>query len=418
LSIQIQAGTVITSDETVYDDGAVSIVDGEIAYVGPVESAPTQDHVDEYILPEHTLLPGLIDGHVHLGTSGDEDLPRDTLRSSPTQRTVQAIENARATVNAGFTTVRDTASMDDVAVTVRDAVAAGTFHGPRILAAGNGLLRTGGHGVKRPWFWPDAMNDFGRWRVADGVDEVQRAVREQLELGADYIKVFATTGVTDPDNLLLEYSPEEIRALIAEADRHGVDVAAHAHPPEGIKLLVDAGVRSIEHGAYMDDEAIEKMADNDVYVTLTRSMMTLLLEWDNSLYPILRDEKGAPSNHQANAKAALDHQASKIPFAHEKGIIAMGSDTGGPWNRHGDNADELVQMVEAGLDPLEVIRISTHNTASMLRLGDRVGQLREGYEADLIAVAGDPTADISIFTDPANVELVMVGGDLVKNEID
>lgn len=405
----IQAGQVVTADGTVYEDAAVRIEDGALVAVGPSEGV-NRDGVDlEYSLPNHTVMPGIIDVHTHLSSTGNPDVTADDLLRSVSQKSLDAVKNARTTVEAGVTTVRDVGSALDVAMTVRNEVNAGTVPGPRIVACGQGLTATGGHADVSPWHISPSEVD-GQGRIANGVSEVRAAVREQLEREADAIKVWATGGVIDPEGEIetLEYSQEELNAIVAEADRHNVHVAAHAHAPNGINACVEAGVRSIEHGMYIDDESIEAMAENDVYLTLTMAVMQTLIASD-----------AVPEYYKTNTEEAIEYRRSKMEDAQEAGVkFVMGTDAGAPTLPHGENMLELECMVDAGLDPIEAIEISTRQTAELLELDDRVGVLREGFEADILAVNGDPLDDITVLRDAKNIELVTVGGRVMKNTIE
>ena len=409
MQVYIEAGQVITADGTVYDDGAVRIEDRAITAVGPSEDVDSEGVEGQYSLPDHTLLPGIIDAHTHLSSTGNPDVSADDLLRSISKKTLDAVNSARTTVEAGVTTVRDVGSALDVAMNVRDEVTVGKVPGPRIVACGQGLTATGGHADVSPWHI-DTDNVDGQGRIANGVSEVRTAVREQLERDADAIKVWATGGVIDPEGEIdtIEYSQEELDAIVAEAERHNVHVAAHAHPPSGIQACVDAGVRSIEHGMYMDDASIEAMAENDVYLTLTMAVMQTLITSD-----------AVPEYYKTNTEEAVDYRRSKLQDAQDAGVkFVMGTDAGAPTLPHGENTLELECMVDAGLDPLEAIEISTRQTAELLELDDIIGVLREGFEADLIAVHGDPLDDITVLRDSENIDLVTVGGREMKNTVD
>lgn len=411
LSMQgyIEAGQVITADGTVYDDGAVRIDGTQIRAVGPQEDVDSDDIDYQYELPDHTLMPGIIDVHTHLSSTGNPDVTADDLLRSVSKKTVDAVANARSTIEAEVTAVRDVGSALDVAMSVRDDVDAGRIPGPRIVACGQGLTATGGHADVSPWHI-DTENVDGQGRVANGVSEVRAAVREQLERDADAIKVWATGGVIDPEGEIdtLEYSQEELNAIVGEADRHNVHVAAHAHRPNGILACVEAGVRSIEHGMYMDDESIKAMAKNDAYLTLTMAVMQTLITSDS-----------VPEYYKTNTEAAVEYRRSKIQDALDAGVkFVMGTDAGAPTLPHGENTLELECMVDAGIDPLEAIEIATRQSAELLGLGETVGVLRDGFEADLIAVDGDPLADVKVLRDSGNIDLVMVGGNVMKNTME
>jgi imidazolonepropionase-like amidohydrolase len=399
-TLYVEAGRVVTGDGDAFRDGAVLIADDRIEAVGPVEDVSPEDADREYHLPEHTLLPGLIDAHVHIASLGDPNRSAYVLGTSTAERVIQTVGNARATVEAGITTVRDVGSPGDVPMVVRDAVADGTIRGPRIVTCGQGLTATGGHGdAVPPHLSHEGVAENGR--VANGVAAVRTAVREQLQRGADAVKVWATGGVIDPEGEIdvVEYSQTELNALVEEADRHNAHVAAHAHPPSGIQSCVEAGVRSIEHGMYVDEESAALMAEHGTYLVSTLSVMERL-----STNP------DVPEYYRTNSRAAMEHHASMLPTVREMGVpLAMGTDAGAPTYDHGGNASELVCLADAGLDAADVIEIATRNTAELLEFDD-LGVLEPGYLADVIAVAGDPLDDVSVLADPENVSLVVGDG--------
>jgi len=408
--ISISAGTLFTGDEVINEAG-ITIKDGVIQEVGSQEDLP-EDADYHYHLPEHTVIPGLIDGHTHITSIGEPEDPnveRDAVMHTQSERVLETFKNCQRTIEAGITTVRDLGGPRDISMAVRDEIAAGSFAGPRIVTAGEGLTSTGGHGDEHPWHLANV--DIGRKQyVADGVSGVKQAVRTQLQRGADLIKVWVTGGVVDEGDGVeaLEYSPEEIEAIVAEADRHGVPVASHAHTPRGIEVSIEAGVHSIEHGMYMDDRSIEMLIDSGTYLTLTMAVMET----------IRSNEYLADYLHQ-NADKAIDYQRSMLSAARDAGVnIAMGSDTGGyPSIPHGENTLELECMVNAGYSPQEALQVSTVATSDMLGFGDSLGQIAPDYIADIVAVEGDLLADITRLRDPANIDLVMVDGSPVKDTI-
>lgn len=405
MRIRIQGDSVISGDGSVYDDGAVLIENDRIVDVGLDEEVSKSDVDQEYSLAGHTVMPGLIDVHTHIGSVGDPDRMGYTLKNSPSQRVIDTIENARKTVEAGITTIRDVGTPNDIAMTVRDAIADGLFPGPRIFACGEGLTSTGGHGDELAWHLADSYDDGRKGRLVSGVADAKLAVREQLQRGADGIKVWATGGVIDPEGEIdsVEFSQAELDAIVEEADRHNVHVCSHAHPPSGIKASVEAGVRSIEHGMFINEESARLMAENDVYLVSTLSVMKKLTNNPN-----------VPEYYRTNTREAIDHHTEMLPIVDDLGVrFAMGTDAGAPTYPHGENAMELECLVDAGLDPLRAIEISTRQSAELLEIDD-LGILDEGYKADIIAVEGDPIDDISLITDPENVVLVIADGSVVK----
>ncbi|MDY6819833.1 MAG: amidohydrolase family protein [Halobacteriales archaeon] len=405
----LRAGQLITGP-TVYEDGAVLIEDGTIEAAGRADDIEAPDADRERHLPDHTLMPGLIDGHVHLtGPDAETGSTADLFATSPAEMTLRTLHNAQRTLHAGVTTVRDCGGANDLPMAVRDRIARGEFVGPRIVAAGQGLSATHGHGDLLPWhiethLGTDSGNIGSKGVVADGPDGVRQAVRERLKLGADFIKVWATDGIGDASGgTVLSFTREELAAICDEAGRHGLTVAAHAYGAEAIKACIDAGVHSIEHGLLMDEEAIDRMVAEDVHLTFTYATIARIANDDGYL-------------SSPNAKEALDHQLEMVPVADDRGVnFAMGTDAG-TLTENGENALELVHMVEdAGFAPLEAIRIATAGSANMLGLDETIGTLEPGYAADLLAVNGDPLADITTLADPDAIDLVIRDGLPVKD---
>jgi imidazolonepropionase-like amidohydrolase len=403
----LRADRIVTG-ESVYEDGAILIDEGVVESVGSRDDVSADGAVTRS-LDGYTLLPGLIDGHVHItGPDPAVGAVEDLFQHSTSEVTIRALENARKTIEAGVTTVRDLGSPNDVAMAVRDAIAAGSFPGPRILTSGQGLTATAGHGDHVPWHVETHLatesGELGsKGLVVDGVDEVRRAVRRQVKLGADLIKVWATDGINDVGGgRTMSFSRRELEAIVDEATRHDLPVAAHAYGTDAIEACVRAGVRSIEHGHFMDEGAIEAMADHDVFLTFTYAAFHRLATADRY--------------DSENPRSALEHQRSMLPLARERGVsFAMGTDAGTVVG-NGDNAVELRHLRDAGFEPLEAIRIATVETARMLGL-DSVGSLQAGYTADLIGVRGNPLSDVTLLEAPENIDLVLKEGQVVKDTV-
>jgi imidazolonepropionase-like amidohydrolase len=343
-----------------------------------------------------TLLPGLIDCHVHLiyGAEGNPGVLVETLQ--PGAITMRAYENAFATLEGGTTTVRDCGGRDYLEFAVRDACNAGRILGPTIRAAGRMVCMTGGHG-----------NRFGR--VADGVAEVIKAVREQIHAGSDLIKIMATGGVMTPgvNPEDAHYTLEEISAGIAEGHRFHKHSASHAQGKEGILNAVRGGVDSIEHGIFMDDECVAEMLSRGTYLVPTLAAVGNILAQADKV-PAYVLEK--------SQRVAARHRESIQMFYKAGGKLAMGTDAGTPFNRHGDNARELAYMVELGVSPVDALVSATGNAAALMRLTDR-GTLAEGHKADFLIVNGDPTTDISAAADRKNHRMVIKNGLTVFNPV-
>ncbi len=370
---------------------AVVVEGGRIASVVDEARAPRGRRID---LSGCTLLPGLINSHVHL-CLGAEANPVGVLQNEPaTMTALKMLVRARETVEAGVTTVRDLAGRDYVELSVRRAVAEGLFPGPRILAAGRAVCMTGGHG-----------NFFGR--EADGPDDVRKAVREQLKAGVDVIKLIATGGVmtagVEPGSPQLTL--EEMRAAVEEARKAGRLTAAHAQGSAGIADAVEAGITTIEHGIFLTDEIIATMKRKGVFLVPTLAAPAAI--------SIGGLAAGIPEFMVRKSDAVISHHVSSFQRAAKAGVrIAAGADSGTPLNLHGSLLPELDLMVKYGMSPLEAIRSATTVAADALGLGGETGRVAEGYAADLLAVAGQPAERIGALAD---VRLVLARGAIIRS---
>lgn len=354
-----------------------------------------------------TLLPGLIDCHVHFLYEGWDIV--EQIMTPPALRLYSAIPRLRRTLDAGFTTARDAGGTP---AGVREAVARGIVPGPRLLVAITILSQTGGHGDRTmpctctlDYLMPDVPPG-----VIDGVEPMRQRVRAILRAGADWIKLCATGGVLSPSDSLLasQFTEQEIRAAVEEGQAHnGVHVMAHAQGTNGIKNALRAGVKSIEHGIWLDDEAITMMKARDVYLVPTL-VAPLWVIRNAEARPGSMPEYGVRKSRQVIA----DHQQS-FRRAVEAGVkVAMGTDSGvGP---HGTNAEELALMVANGMTPMQAITATTHNAAKLLKLDHETGTIAPNKLADLLLVAGDPLADIAILQASDNIKLVMKAGQIAK----
>ena len=342
-----------------------------------------------------TLLPGLIDSHVHLVYGGEADPGTVQGKLSDGQITMKALENAQATLAGGVTAIRDCGGKDYLEFAVRDAVNAGRHLGPTIRAVGRMICMTGGHG-----------NRIGR--VADGVDDVIKAVREQVHAGADQIKIMATGGVMTPgvNPEDAHYTAEEIGAGIAEGKRFNRKSASHAQGSEGILNAVRGGISSIEHGIFMTDDCIAEMLAAGTYLVPTLAAVGNIMS---------HADKGVPDYVIEKAGRVLEiHKESVRRYYQAGGLIAMGTDAGTPFNLHGANALELGYMVDIGISPSDAMVISTRNAADLLSLGDQ-GTIAGGMKADLLVVDGNPVEDITRVAEAANHRLVVKGGLVARN---
>ncbi|MFN8060765.1 MAG: amidohydrolase family protein [Vicinamibacterales bacterium] len=348
-----------------------------------------------------TLLPGLIDVHSHL-TTQSEDYISDTFRRSPIDAAVRAHVHARRTVEAGFTSVRDVGAPEYVDVALRNAIADGTIVGPRMAVATIALSATGGHGDLNG-FSP-YLRFEGVSGIADGVDALRRRVRENVKRGADLIKVLAGAGVLSEEESAggPQYSQEELDSVVAEAGMWGRKVAAHAHGAEAIKRAVRAGVASVEHGGLVDEETVRLMKDKGTFLVPDIYTDVYILEHGA--------EQGLPAKILDKEKWLRGQQDALWGRALKAGVkFAFGTDAG--VYPHGQNARQFALLVRhLEMSPLEAIRMATTNAAELMGWADRVGRVAAGYYADLIAVDGDPLADV---TELERVRWVMKGGRVV-----
>lgn len=384
-------GRIFDGDRMV--DGHAVLVDaGRIARVAP--EAEFEGFDGETVdCTDCTLMPGLIDCHVHLLFHGEPDPAADLDKLDAAHAVVRALEHARDTLHGGTTSVRDCGGREYQEFAVRDACNEGRFRGPTVRAAGKMICMTGGHG-----------NRIGR--VADGIDEVVKAVREQVHAGSDFVKIMATGGVMTPgvDPEDAHFTADEIAAGITEAKRFRRRTASHAQGSEGILNATRGGVTSIEHGIFMTDECCREMLERGTFLVPTLAALRHILGNVDAGIPDYVMDKAA--------RCAQAHERSVRMFHEAGGRIAMGTDAGTPFNLHGRNSDELRFMVEVGLSNLDALRAGTRNGADLMGLEDR-GRIAEGAIADLLVVDGDPSKDIAAAADRSNHRRVVKDGVLV-----
>ena len=349
-----------------------------------------------------TVLPGLIDVHTHLTMDPNFGLAELTM-SAATQALVGA-KNAKATLAAGFTSVRNVADYWEFAdVALRNAINRGEIEGPRMQASGPAISISGGHGDSNYLPYVYRHHAMG---VADGVEGVQHQVRENIKYGADVIKFMATGGVlsSGDDPKASQYTLEEMKAIVADAHRLGRKVAAHAHGGNGIVWASEAGVDSIEHGSYIDDDGIATLKKNGTYLVPTVYLAEWFLENAERLH--------VPQELQTKAKAVFPAADKNVAHAIASGVkIAFGTDAA--VYPHGLNARQFPYLVRLGMTPVQAIQSATVNAADLMGWSEKVGTIEAGKFADIIAVDGDPTKDVTTLEHP---KLVIKGGVVYKNE--
>jgi imidazolonepropionase-like amidohydrolase len=351
-------------------------------------------------LGDVTLLPGLIDMHTHLTSDIEGEWVTRDVRETAADAALRGARNAGRTLMAGFTTVRDLGSTGFADVSLMKAIDQGFVEGPRIFPAGHSLGITGGH-CDVTGYAPGIRELGFEAGVADGVDEVVKAARYQIKHGAKVIKICATAGVLSFEGPVgaQQFSEDEMRAIVEEAARHGMRVAAHAHGTEGIMAAVRAGVASIDHGSMLTDEAIALMKERGTYLVPTTYLADAM------------DPSGFPAPIRAKAEMIVPLAKESLRRAIAAGVrIAFGTDAA--VIPHGENGKEFAAMVDRGMSPVEALRSATVHAADLLGVSDR-GRVAAGLLADLIAVPGDPTRDIRAME---RVVFVMKGGRIFKQE--
>ena len=383
-------------------DQAVVIEGGKITSVGSFTQAKRSADDRLVDLSNATVLPGMTDAHTHL-TGNPQDVGPQALSISIPRATLTGARNARITLEAGFTTVRNVGADGYGDVALRDAINAGDVPGPRMLVSGPPLGITGGHCDENLLPFEYHYSAEG---VADGVEGVQHKVREVIKYGADLIKICATGGVlSHGDNPQASaYTLEELKAIVTDAHRLGRKVAAHAHGAQGILWASQAGVDSIEHGSYIDDAANAEMKKNGTYLVPTLYLADWFLDNAERLH--------VPPELIAKGKEVMPAARKNIAHAFSSGVkVAFGTDAA--VYPHGLNAHEFAVMVKLGLTPLQSIQAATINAADLLGWSDKIGAVESGKWADIIAVDGDPLQDVTTLE---RVKFVMKGGEVVKNE--
>ncbi len=409
LGAQAAPVTVIRADRAIIGDGTqiaspLVFVQGErITAVGTAAQLRIPAGAKVIDLSGYTLMPGFMDAHTHLASIDNDGGDLAVLKETPAHGAIYATINAKKTLDAGFTTVREAGTTDYVDVVVRDAINRGLIPGPRIHASGPALGSTGGHADVNGW--SPFLDIPGTGAIVDGVDAIRKQVRLNAKYGADQIKIVATGGILSVGDAVgaAQFDADELKAAVSEATRLGRKVMAHAHAGDGLKMAVLAGVASIEHGSLVDDEAIALMKAHGTYLVPT----LIILE------EIVTDgaRKGVPPNSVAKATAIAAERRIRLRTAYQRGVkFALGTDATS--DIHGRNGEEFKYMVDIlGATPMESITIGTMNAATLLGVDKELGSVTTGKLADLVAVKGNPLTDIALL---AHVQFVMKGGAVVK----
>ena len=388
-----------SAEKTLVVDGKtlVEIADG---YLEPEDG-------DEVIdLKDATVLPGLMDMHTHLTHQGSKSAYMERMQLNPGDYAIRSVVYAERTLLAGFTTVRDVGDRYNLSVSLRDAINRGIVPGPRIFTSAKSLATTGGHADPSNGMREDLQGDPGpKEGVVNSTEDARKAVRQRYKDGADLIKLTATGGVLSlaKNSQNPQFTEDVLRAVVETANDYGFHVAAHAHGAEGMKRAIRAGVKTIEHGTYMDDETMQLMIEHGTYHVPT----IMAGKWVEAKSKV---DGYFPDVVRPKAAAVGPVIAGTFAKAYRAGVkIAFGTDSG--VSPHGRNAEEFVYMVEGGMPPMEAIQSATAVTAELLGIQDQVGTLEAGKTADVVATRGDPLADISTLQ---NIAFVMKEGVVYK----
>ncbi len=405
----IRAGRLFdATGDNVRENMVIVVQDERIQNVGPASSIAIPAGATVIDLSRTTVLPGLIDCHTHLGARADRYDEIWRFKDTPFQSAFAAVVNARKTLEAGFTSVRDVGSEPFLAVDLRNSIKEGLVPGPRIVASGPAISITGGHGDLNNYSPQTRVSMFPEERdfaIADGVDQIRHVVRAQVKYGVDVIKILATGGVLSKGDSpgAPQYTPEELKAAAEEAHMAGRKIAAHAHGAQGIKNAIAAGIDSIEHASLIDEEGLRMAKDHGTY---------LVMDIYNDDYILgMASQFGLAQENIDKEKMVGRLQRENFQKAVQSGVkMAFGTDAG--VYPHGDNAKQFFYMVKFGMTPAQAIRAATSSAADLIGRSKDVGSIEKGKYADIIAVVNDPLHDVRALE---NVAFVMKGGVVYKN---
>ena len=409
-TVYIKVGRLFdATSDTIKNNMVIVVENDRIQRVGSAGEINIPAGAGIVDLSQQTVLPGLIDCHTHLSSRADRYNPIYAFRDSPFSHAMIAVVNARKTLEAGFTTVRDVGSVAFVAVDLRKLIDEGLIPGPRVVASGPGISITGGHGDLNSYAPSVSTGLYPQereFRIADGVEQVRHVVRAQIKYGVDVIKILATGGVLSKGDSpgAPQFTEEELRVAADEAHKAGRKIAAHAHGAEGLKNAIRAGIDSIEHASLVDDEGISLAKQHGTY---------FVMDIYNDDYILGKAiEFGLEPENVEKERSLGQLQRNNFQKAFKAGVkMAFGTDAG--VYPHGDNAKQFFYMVKYGMSPAQAIRAATSSAADLIGRSKEVGTIEAGKFADIIAVGGDPLKDVTALE---SVSFVMKDGKIYKQD--
>jgi imidazolonepropionase-like amidohydrolase len=408
-TVVIHAGQVLDKPGTAAKGPSTIIVkNGKILEVraGFVDGPVGSTKID---LKDKFVLPGLIDSHVHLDSdAGGNAALLEAITNSDAQTAYRAAGNAKKTLMAGFTTVRNLGDGTGATLALRDAIAAGDLPGPRIIDAGRSISTTSGHMDNKNGLSEDLHGSISDDNLCDGIESCRQAVRKQIRRGVDVIKIATTGGVNSRIGVGVgrQIFDDEVKALVDTAHLYGKKIAVHAHGNDGVNAALAAGADSIEHGTMLDDASLKLFKQAGAYYVPTLSTVNGYLE------RLAANPNAYPPDVLAKVKWRIEVTGKSLEKAYPAGVkIAFGTDAG--VSKHGRNADEFELMVKHSMPPAAAIEAATMNAATLLGVDKDVGSLEPGKAADIIAVSGDPTKDVTVLK---SVQFVMKDGVVHKDQ--
>ncbi|MDD4803264.1 MAG: amidohydrolase family protein [Syntrophomonas sp.] len=356
---------------------------------------------------DKVVMPGMIDCHIHIDLGGEIDFAQTMIEEPTLMFVLRATERMSKYLPAGFTTVRINGGMDNLATSLRDAIKIGIISGPRVVAAGEYLSITSGHGE---FFnsWVHIKENMTKF--VDGPEEIRKAIREQVLNKVDVIKFFSTGGACDPNSNInaQEFADDELEMIMKEARRAFKRTSTHAHGTVGIKSAVKAGVDSVEHASILDEECVHLMKEKGTFMVPTLK----------ASYKIIENKDKLPAYVIEKTNALVENCKNSVRMAYKAGVnIAMGTDTGTPFSYHGENALEFELMVKCGMSNMDAIISGTRKAADNLGIGDITGTIEEGKFADLLLINGNPLQDIKVLQDKSKIEIVIKEGNIEVNRL-